>query len=225
VPRPALPGAVVVFMPHCLWHSGTMRFAFAILMCCLIAVPAIADDKAAQDHSSTSVAVGPVTKLTDAEKRANELDHLFAELHQSKLSDADTTEQKIWTLWKHNDSPTAELLLTQATAAMNDRAFDTSETMLDTLLDSYPDYLEALNKRATLYFDLKRYDDALADINVVLAAEPRHFGALAARGFIFSAQKKYGPAVDAFREALSINPNMMGVHAALKQLEHDYPDI
>jgi tetratricopeptide (TPR) repeat protein len=202
-----------------------MRIALAILISCLIAAPAWADDKSAQDHSSTSIPVGPVKKLTDAEQRAAELDHLFAELHLAKLADSDNTEAKIWTLWRHNDSPTAELLLTQASAAMNDRAFDTSETMLDTLLSSYPDYLEAMNKRATLYFDLKRYDEALSDIDVVLEAEPRHFAALAARGFIYAAQKKFGPAADAFREALSINPNMMGVHAALKQLEHDYPDI
>jgi tetratricopeptide (TPR) repeat protein len=220
-----LLGAVVVFMPQCLWHSGAMRFAFVILLACLIAAPALADDKAAQDHSSTSVPVGPVKKLTDAEQRAAELDHLFAELHQPKLPNAENTEAKIWTLWRHNDSPTAELLLTQASAAMNDRAFDTSETMLDTLLASYPDYLEATNKRATLYFNLKRYDEALSDIDAVLEAEPRHFGALAARGFVYAAQKKFGPAAGAFREALSINPNMMGVHAALKQLEHDYPDI
>ena len=202
-----------------------MRFAFVLLMSCLIAAPALADDKAAQDHSSTSVPLGPAKKMTDAEKRAAELDHLFAELHQPKLPDAENIEAKIWTLWRHNDSPTAELLLTQANVAMDDRAFETSETMLDTLLDSYPDYLEAMNKRATLYFDLKRYDEALTDLDAVLQAEPRHFGALAARGFIYAAQKKLGPAADAFREVLSINPNMMGVHAALKQLEHDYPDI
>ena len=202
-----------------------MRFAIALFVSCLIAAPALADDKPVQSQSSASVAVAPVKKLTDAQKRANELDHLFAELHQPKLPDAENTQQKIWTLWKHNDSPTAELLLTQASAAMDDRAFDTSETMLDTLLDSYPDYIEAKNKRATLYFDLKRYDEALSDIDAVLDVEPRHFVALAARGFIFAAQKKYGPAADAFREALAINPNMDGVQAALKQLQHDYPDI
>lgn len=202
-----------------------MRFAVAMILSTLLAIPALADDTAAQDHSSTSVALGPAKKLTDAEKRATELDHLFAELHQPKRPDADNTEQKIWTLWKRNDSPTAELLLKQATVAMDDRAFDTSETMFDTLLDSYPDYLEALNKRATLYFNLKRYDEALSDLDTVLEAEPRHFGALAARGFIFAARKNYAPAVDAFGEALAINPNMQGVAEALKQLQHDYPDI
>jgi tetratricopeptide (TPR) repeat protein len=213
-------GAVVVFEIADLWHSAVMRFVFALLVSCCFAQVALA-----QDHSSTSVPLAPAKKLTDAQKRSIELDHLFAELHQPKAPDAENTEQKIWTLWKHNDSPTAELLLTQASTAMTDRAYDTSETMFDTLLDSYPDYIEALNKRATLYYDLKRYDEALADLDTVLETEPRHFGALSARGFIFAAQKKYSPAADAFREALAINPNMEGVQAALKQLEHDYPDI
>jgi tetratricopeptide (TPR) repeat protein len=202
-----------------------MRFAIAILLSCLVGVPAFAQGATTQDQSSTSVPLAPVKKMTDAEKRAAELDHLFAELHQPKAVGAENTEQKIWTLWKHNDSPTAELLLTQASTAMNDRAYETTEAMLDTLLESYPDYVEALNKRATLYFNLKRYDDALGDLDSVLEAEPRHFGALAARGFIFAAQKNYAQSANAFRDALSINPNMEGVAAALKQLQHDYPDI
>ncbi len=202
-----------------------MRFAFAMLLMSLLAAPALAEDEPVQGQSSVSAPLGPIKKMTDAEKRALELDHLFAELHQPKLPNAENTEAKIWTLWRRNDSPTAELLLKQAGVAMDDRAYNTSESMLDTLLESYPDYLEALNKRATLYFNLKRYDDALTDLDQVLQAEPRHFGAMAARGFVYSAQKRYGPAANAFREALSINPNMMVVHAALKQLEHDFPDI
>lgn len=207
-----------------------MRRILSILMCCslplaLVAPRAAAQDKPVQGSASASVPLAPAKKLTDAEKRALELDKLFARLHQAKAPDAPGTEKKIWTLWAHNDSPTAELMLTQANLALADRAFETSETMLDTLLDSYPDYVEALNKRATLYYKTQRFDDALADLDKVLAAEPRHFGAMAARGFIYSTQKKFGPAAQAFREALAINPNMEGVAAALKQLQHDYPDI
>lgn len=207
-----------------------MRQISLATICCVLfagtmALPVMAEDKPVQGSASAHVPLGPVKKLTDAEKRALELDKLFAQLHQDKAPDAINTEKKIWTLWAHNDSPTAELLLTQANVAMADRAFDTSESMLDTLLDSYPDYVEALNKRATLYYNTKRYDEALADLDKVLEAEPRHFGALAARGFVLSAQKNFGPAATAFRDALAINPNMEGVAAALKLLQHDYPDI
>jgi tetratricopeptide (TPR) repeat protein len=203
-----------------------MRFVLTLLILCSFTHLALADDKPlASGQSSASVPLAPAKQLSDAEKRALELDTLFAQLHQPKATDAQNTEQKIWTLWAHNDSPMAELLLSQANLAMADRAFETSEAMLDTLLESYPDFIEALNKRATLYFNLKRYDDALSDLDQVIAAEPRHFGAIAARGFVFAAQKNYAPAVEAFRDALSINPNMDGVAAALKQLQHDYPDI
>ena len=202
-----------------------MRFTIALLLTCWLVPSAFADAVFVQAQSSTSVPVAPVKQLSDAAKRSVELDHLFAQLHQPKAPDAENAEAKIWTLWMHNDSPTAELLLKQANVAMGDKAYETSETMLDTLLDSYPDYLEALNKRATLYFNMKRYDEALADLDKVLEVEPRHFGALAARGFVCSAQKKYADAAAAFRDALLINPNMPGVQAALKQLQHDYPDI
>jgi tetratricopeptide (TPR) repeat protein len=216
--RPRL-ARLLLFKIAELWHGRGMRFVFALLLSCCFAHAAMAEE----DRASTRVPLAQPKIMTDTQKRSIELDQLFAKLHQPKLPDAENIEQKIWTLW--NDSPTAELLLKQATAAMDDKAFDTSETMLDTLLESFPEYLEAVNKRATLYFNQKRFDDALADLDTVLEQEPRHFGALAARGFVFAAQKKYAPAADAFREALAVNPNMDGVAAALKQLQHDYPDI
>ena len=45
-----------------------------------------------------------------------------------------------------------------------------------------PDYVEAWNRRATIYYMKKDYGHALADIREVLKREPRHFGALAGLG-------------------------------------------
>jgi tetratricopeptide (TPR) repeat protein len=128
-------------------------------------------------------------------------------------------ERKIWSLWAASDSPTAEILLSQASRAIEDRAPAEALSILDRLVGAYPDFAEAWNKRATLYFMMKRYDQALNDIEKVVDLEPRHFGALAGRGMILERQKKYSAAREAYEEALAVNPTLEQVKSALKELD------
>lgn len=196
-----------------------MRVLICVALFSALAVPALAGDSA-----DGQAGVGLAVPTPDPSRlKADELDRLFGELHRERANRS--VEQKIWAKWAENPSPTAELLLTQASRAMSDGALDASETILDDLINSYPEYVEALNRRATLYYRLKRYDDSLADVEKVLEVEPRHFGALAAKGMVLEAQGKLAKAAEAYRDALAVNPHMETVAAALKQLEHDAPDI
>ena len=200
-----------------------MRRFLIILSVMLMPLPVYAAGDVASDSSGTSVKIAP---LDPVKQQALELDKLFGDLHGDKgKRDPDGTELKIRNAWMRNASPMAEVLLGQATMAMQEGAFDTSETMLDTVIGSYPEYMEALDRRATLYFQTKRFDEALSDIELVLDLEPRHFGALAGRGMILHAQGKLKEAEAALREALAINPQMEIVKNALKKIEHDEPDI
>jgi len=156
--------------------------------------------------------------LKPAEKRAEQLDILFASLRRPGVS-SETVERKIWALWAASDSPTAEVLLQQAARAIDDRAPAEALSILDRLVGAFPDYAEAWNKRATLYFMMKRYDQSLADIDKVLELEPRHFGALAGKGVILERQKKYTEARAAYEDALAVNPTLEQVKEALKALD------
>ncbi len=153
-----------------------------------------------------------------AELRAEQLDILFAHLRKPGV-ESEGIEQKIWSLWNASDSPTAEVLLQQATRAIAAGAPAEALSILDTLVGSFPTYAEAWNKRATLYYMMKRDDQALADIDHVLDLEPRHFGALAGKGMIYERQKKYTQARAAYEEALAVNPNLEQVKSALKELD------
>ena len=118
-----------------------------------------------------------------------------------------------------SDSPTAEVLLRQASKATDEGAPEEALKILDKLVERYPDFAEAWNRRATLYYLMRRYDASLADIEKVLELEPRHFGALAGRGMIYQKKKNYAAAIDAYREALTMNPLMEGPKEALEELE------
>ena len=168
----------------------------------------------------------PAFAEDNAKTRDVELDKLFGSLHQaSATQDTSKIEADIWALWAHNDSPTAELLLRQAVAAMNSHEYSAAEKTLIQLIETYPTFAEGWNKRATLYFMDSRYDASLIDIEHVLDLEPRHFGALAGKAMILRAQGKPLAALKVLRETLSINPHMQSVLQAIKDIEKANPDI
>ena len=122
-----------------------MRVAALALLFALSPIPGFAQE-AVEATDAASVAV---KKMSEAERRSESLDRLFARLHQARPDDDNQRiEQKIWELWSSSDSPTAEVLLHQASKAMDDGAPAESLKILDKLVDVYPDFPEAWNRRA-----------------------------------------------------------------------------
>ena len=195
--------------------------ALIALTACSLAPCAFAEDAPAVAESPAAPAVAPTPDAKPkkpAEIRAEQLDVLFAQLRKPGVQ-SDAVTEKIWALWSASDSPTAEVLLNQAQAAIGDGAPAQAMSILNRLIGADPDFAEAWNKRATLYFMMKRDDSALADISHVLDLEPRHFGALSGKGMILQRQKKYAAAREAFDEALAVNPTLEDVKAALKEID------
>ena len=199
-----------------MYHAAMRDIVLAIAV--ILALPQTA---LAQESKEAPVAPAvQVVKRPPADIRADLLDSLFARLHAaSSTEDTKTTEQAIWDLWMASDSPTAEVLLKQATRAMDDGAPEQALSILNRLIGAQPEFAEAWNKRATLYFLMGRYDDSLQDIDKVLELEPRHFGALSGRGMIYQRQQKYSQARAAFEEALAMNPAMEQVRNSMKMLD------
>ncbi len=95
-------------------------------------------------------------------------------------------------------SDTAALLMTRAKAAMDAQKTDVALKLLDAVIKLRPDYIEAWNRRATVYYMQSDYAHSLADIQQVLIREPRHFGALAGLGMIMQDIGDDKRALDAF---------------------------
>jgi len=199
-----------------------MRHVFTFVILSLLAASAWAEEpRQSQDNAAL-----PLKKLSAAELRAADLDRLFAQLQaEGSAVGSKSLEQKIWANWGRNDSITAELLLGQASRALNTQEFQAAEAILNRLITDKPDYAEAWNRRATLHFMAQRYEKSLADIEKVLDLEPRHFGALSGRGMVYEAMGKPDLALNAYREALGVNPHMATVQDKVKILEKLRPDI
>ena len=96
--------------------------------------------------------------------------------------------------------------------------FEVAERVLDDLVRDHPDWAEAWNKRATLYFILDRDGDSTADIVETLRLEPRHFGALSGFGQICLRRGDEAGALVAFEEAVRIHPGLDGARQAVEVL-------
>ena len=196
-----------------------LRFPRSLLIAAaLMAMPSLA---LAQDNPHALKQRKPPEAPAKLPKggHAKGLDFLFAALKAAPdEASAMHVEARIWAIWLQTPSDTVSLLMVRAKAAMDAHQFDVSLKLLDAIIKLRPDYTEAWNRRATLYYLKNDYIDSLADIEQVLIREPRHFGALAGLGMIMQDLGDDKRALDAFRKALDINPHLEKVPELVKQL-------
>jgi len=174
---------------------------------------------AAQPKEKAAIPQAP-SKLprVDSSKTKN-LDFLFGALKAAPDDDsARAVEARIWAIWMKTPSDTAALLMARAQAAMEAKKLTIAQKLLDAIIKIQPDYVEAWNKRATLFYLESDYNRSLDDIQEVLRREPRHFGALAGLGIILQETGDDKHALEAFRRALEINPHLDKVPDLVKTL-------
>lgn len=151
-----------------------------------------------------------------ADQTSPRLDELFTRLQLTgDPEQLRFIENSIWETWMQHDNADVERLLALGTRRMNSGQFPAAMLVFNELVESWPDFAEAWNKRATLYYLLGDFDAALADVEQTLALEPRHFGALSGAGLIHLQREKLNAAREAFEALLEIHPNSSNGQANL----------
>lgn len=151
--------------------------------------------------------------------RSKNLDFLFGALKAAPdEASAKHVEARIWAIWIQTPSDTASLLMARAKTAVDAQKIDIAIKLLDSVIKLRPDYIEAWNRRATLYYMQNDYARSLADIREVLIREPRHFGALAGLGMIMQEVGDEKRALEAYRKALAVNPHLDKIPGQVKAL-------
>jgi tetratricopeptide (TPR) repeat protein len=90
---------------------------------------------------------------------------------------------------------------------------------LNALIDKAPEFAEAYNQRAILYFRSKEYEKSLADCERVLERNPYHFGALSGMAECLLHLRRPRAALKAYRNAYRINPNLGEIEESIRALE------
>src|SRR5262249_229037 len=95
---------------------------------------------------------------------------------------------------------------------------DLALKLLDSIITLRPEYTEAWNRRATIFYMKKEFGRSLDDIRQVLAREPRHFGAISGLGMILQEFGDEKAALTVFRRAPEIHPRLQRIPDLVKQL-------
>lgn len=151
---------------------------------------------------------------------AAQVEQLFQQLGDAPdPNQASRIEQTLVRTLAQSGSPTADLLLQRATEAMTKGDHDTALNTLNSLVKLAPNFAEAWNRRATLYFLIGNLEASLADCQKVLTLEPRHFGALVGMGQIYVILNKRDDAKRALQRALAAHPHLAGAKTLLEAVD------
>ena len=154
-----------------------------------------------------------------ADQRDPRLPELFAALAEAPdPAQALPIEGAIWGIWLDGGDPGLDELMAQGIEAMRaSRLRDAAERFTELILAA-PEFAEAWNKRATVYYLMDRYEDSVRDIERTLALEPRHFGAISGMGLIFLERGDEEGALGAFEKVLEIHPHARGARFQVERL-------
>ena len=194
-----------------------LPFAATVVLTLGCMVPALAEPVTPEPLKP----VEPQTTLPRAQRgdRTQNLDRLFEALKVAPDDDsAKYVENRIWAIWLGSPSDTANLLMGRVKTAVDGKDLDLAIKLLDAVIDIRPDFVEAWNRRATVYYTKKDFGRALADIHEVLAREPRHFGALSGLGIILQELGDDKRALEVFRRALAVHPRLERIPDLVKKL-------
>ena len=128
-------------------------------------------------------------------------------------------EEALWAVWSRSGDERADGLLRRGIAEIGAGHVGDAIATFTRVIQLRPDFAEAWNKRATVYFLAGDYRRSLADCDEVIKRNPSHFGALSGYGQIYMRLDQPEKALEYFRRALEVNPNLDGVQFMVEKLE------
>jgi len=202
--------------------TSARTFAIVALLSCAFAVAA---PPAGRDQALAWLAEAETRKRAEAVVwLANHGAMQDAPLLERRLRDVDATvrsyaERALWLLWSRSGDPAIDTLMARGVDEMQAGHHARAIATFSAVIAQRPDFAEAWNKRATVYYLAGEHRKSIADCDEVLRRNPGHFGALSGAGQVWYALEEYDKALAAWRRALEVNPNMLGVQMNIRSVE------
>ncbi|HAA27652.1 MAG TPA: hypothetical protein DCE56_08250 [Cyanobacteria bacterium UBA8553] len=114
--------------------------------------------------------------------------------------------KELWRIWFYQKGRYGIELIERSQIMLERGDTKQAEALLTELINDQPDFAEAWNRRAVLYYTLGEYEKSKNDCIQVIQLNPVHFGALYGLGLCHAALGHYRPAIQAFQQAMEIQP-------------------
>ncbi|MEM6424071.1 MAG: tetratricopeptide repeat protein [Cyanobacteria bacterium P01_D01_bin.128] len=121
---------------------------------------------------------------------------------------AEATET-LWQMWFQQKGIYGARLLMQSQELLHQGQLEDAEKLLSAIIQDQPDFAEAWNRRAVLYYSQQEFWKAIADCQATVERIPYHFGALHGLGLCHLALGNYTAAIEAFQKALQVQPHAL----------------
>ena len=131
---------------------------------------------------------------------------LLADLKSPDEEVRNQATQELWQLWFSQKGIYGLELLQRSQILLEAGELAEAELVLTELILDQPDFAEAWNRRAVVYYLSGQYWKAIQDCEAVIRLNPVHFGALHGLGLCHAALGDYREATRAFRRVLEIQP-------------------
>ena len=130
-------------------------------------------------------------------------------------------ERALWLVWGRSGDPEIDRLFTDGVAQMGAQTLPEAVQTFTRIIERKPEFAEAWNKRATIYYLLGELDKSLADCDEVIARNPEHFGALSGYGLIYLQLDQPARALAYFERALAVNPNLHQIRSVIEEIRRE----
>jgi tetratricopeptide (TPR) repeat protein len=134
------------------------------------------------------------------------LESLLQDLKNTDELVRDRATQALWQIWFEQKGSTGLEVIRRIQLLIESGDLSGAEIRLTQLIADQPDFAEAWNRRAVLYYCQGRYRKAAADCETVIQLNPFHFGALHGLGLCHAALGDYRSAIQSFHRALDLQP-------------------
>ena len=152
------------------------------------------------------------------------VEKLAALLHDGDPMVRQMTEHALWSIWLRSGSCEANHEVARGTRALNRRDFEHALKHFHRAVELDPEFAEAYNQRAIVYYLQERYEQSVEDCRAAVARMPCHFGAWAGMGHGYAHLGRHAEAVRSYEKALQINPGLEGIAQAVESLRAESPE-
>lgn len=144
---------------------------------------------------------------------------LLRVLHSDQVEARELGRRALEHIWFHRAGKEAYRLLEHAHEAMEKKEFQRALAILDRMIDEYPAFAEAWNRRGAVYWELGNYEKSAADSERALALNPNHYGAMQGLGICRLQMGDVAEACRYLRAALKVLPHDAATRDSLQKCE------